>query len=256
LLFREGGWECADFKARSYRREAKKELAPWVIKTYGEDSYEAPPPVTESATLLTFKRAVVVAQQALNRLEAHRAERANWAKCPDVDDERPEVAREDAGQEPPAEVYFPLGLEAREVQAYRVIKPSAFLFRNPEERERALRAMKKFEEKYGCGLEVLALRRGYGGRRQGSLVDIAEAVYALIRAGGGDLTRGLNLTRLFQELNQVQAHQRRLHTRKEKGREALHHAIDTRHLPEAGQLPGWYVAAADIMVARAARAGK
>ena len=45
---RRGPWEYVpvEFKARSFREEAKEELLPWIISTYSRDDYKRPPPIT------------------------------------------------------------------------------------------------------------------------------------------------------------------------------------------------------------------
>jgi hypothetical protein len=94
-----------------------------------------------------------------------------------------------------AEVVFPLRLEHRRVSVYRAVKASAFVFQTPNQRAALLKQMQKFEGLTGAGLELLTLRRSYGGRRQGSLIDLAEMLYAFIQQGGDNLTKLLNLTK-------------------------------------------------------------
>jgi hypothetical protein len=63
-LLREGEeWTIADFKARSFGKHAKSALGPWIVKTYSTDRYEAPPPITESPTLLSYKDAILVGRR-------------------------------------------------------------------------------------------------------------------------------------------------------------------------------------------------
>jgi hypothetical protein len=228
LLRDGGGWEIADFKARSFKREAKAVLGPWVVRACEGDRYDGPPPVTESPHLLTYKEACRGARKALDALEAPRSK----------------AEREDD----PVMVYYPLGLEQRRVQAYKVIKRSAFLFRNPQQEEAFSRAMKKFADACGCGLEALALRRAGGGRRQGSLADVAEAVYRLIRAGELNPTRALNLTRSYIELERVRRTQyQELLNRKAGANERLVRAIDGRTMDDPATLTGLYVQRSDIV---------
>lgn len=167
---------------------------------------------------MTYKEAEFVARQALKESDGDR----------------------------PEEVYLPLGLEAREVQAYKVLKPSAFVFRTPEQRRKVINAFRKFEETCDCGPELLSQRRSYDGRRQGSLVDVAEAVYAFIRAKGDNITRELNLTRSFQALEEVRTtHLERLRERKRQVREALCQAINSRNLVPAARRTGYYLRSAE-----------
>jgi hypothetical protein len=163
LLWRRGGWEVADLKARSFRGEARQLLADWIVRVYSADDYDGPPPIVESAGLLKYDEAGRAARTALTDIRLQRAMR--WLD----EDEAPVV------------VYFPLGLERRRVQAYKVIKPSAFLFKRPQQREAFVRMMDKFAEQTSCGLELLALRRSSDERQHGSVADVAEALYRMIR---------------------------------------------------------------------------
>ena len=90
-------------------------------------AYAGPPPLTESTSLLSYKDSARVARQALL-----------WLKERREDDK-------------PAEVYFPLGIDQRKVQAYKAVKPSAFLFRTPEQQKKVLKSIKKFEESSAAG---------------------------------------------------------------------------------------------------------
>jgi hypothetical protein len=99
-------------------------------------------------------------------------------------------------------VYLPLGMPYTRVLNYRAIKPASFIFQSPEQRAAILRQVQKFEERTGCGLEVLTLRRSYQGRRQGSIRGLAEDLYELIQSGGRDVTKRFNLTRSFDALEQ------------------------------------------------------
>ena len=138
LRHNNGGWEVIDFKARGYRKEAKKALGDWIVPTYSRDHYDGPPPITESGSLLKYFEAGQVARKALSELDTTRSDLGTDAT--------------------PIKVVYPLGFEKRQIQAYKVIKPSAFLFRTPNQRTKFLKAIKKFEEKTGCGLELLVLR--------------------------------------------------------------------------------------------------
>jgi hypothetical protein len=134
------------------------------------------------------------------------------------------------------------------VQAYKVIKASAFLFRTPEQRAKVARAMEKFARSHACGLEVLSLRRGYDGRRQGSIEAIAETVYQFIRSGGDNLTQAVNLTRPFKELAAVRSgHTQPLLEQQQAARERLYHAIDAWKLDEDTHLTGLYFQKEDII---------
>jgi hypothetical protein len=227
LLRKDGEWKVADFKARSFKYEAKAVLAPWIVQAYSSDRYDGPPPVTESTALLTYKDANRVGRIALETLEASRSQAER--------------------ESDPLHIYYPLGLESRRVLPYKVIKPSAFLFRTPQQQEKYLKAMQRFTESCGCGLEVLSLRRGGSGRRKGSIVDIAEAIYRLIREGEENLTKALNLTRSFAELENVrQTHFQEIQRRKTEASEELIRRIDVRTMDESATITGLFVNRSDI----------
>jgi hypothetical protein len=210
-----GGWRVEDFSARSYRRQSKELLRPWLVESYAKDTLTGPAPLAEDTELLSFHRAGQRARGAL-----------------------------DAGA--PA-VVFPLGLEVRKVQNYRALKPSAFVFDTPEQRAAVLKAWKKFEDRTGCGLEVLALRRTYKRRRQGSLVGLAEEIYQMIRAGGHNLAAALNLykrNRALQAL--VDARVAEVQRLKAKAEAELFAAIDVRNLDPTALPTAWLVTADDV----------
>jgi hypothetical protein len=164
----DGGRVAEDFAARSFRRESKDSLKDWIVSAYSSDRMEGPAPLAEDRELLSFDQAQREARKALS-----------------------------SGL---AEVVFPLGLEHVRVANYRVVKPSAFVFRTPEQRARILKQLQSFEARTGCGLEVLALRRAYRGRRHGSLIDLAEELHRLIQEGEDNLAAALNLRKLSPEL--------------------------------------------------------
>src|SRR5262249_14091436 len=143
----DGGWQVADFAARSYGKKSKEALQDLLVAAYSRDELTTPPPVTEDGVLLSLAPALQKAKQALAA---------------------------GAGR-----VLLPLGFTAAKVLTYRCLKPSAFLFRTPEQRAAVVRQWQRFEQQTGHGLELLALRRAYRGRRQGSLADLASAVYEL-----------------------------------------------------------------------------
>jgi hypothetical protein len=100
-------------------------------------------------------------------------------------------------------VVLPLGLECPKERAYKLFKLSAFVFETPEQRARVLRQLQRFERRTGCGLELLVLRRAYGGRRQGSLADLAGRLHQMIRAGQNDLLTALNISKLSPSLKRI-----------------------------------------------------
>lgn len=102
--------------------------------------------------------------------------------------------------------------------------------------------MDRFREQNGCGLEVLALRRSYGHRRQGSLADVAEAIYLTVQAGESDLTRRLNLNRPFQALTEVSdVRVRELEQRKEAALDELWELMNAANHHEDTHATGIYV---------------
>jgi hypothetical protein len=225
------GWKPAGklkdcFKARSIGPRAKEAVVGWMIQAYTADTYDGAPPVTESATLLAYKEAGQVARKALKALDGEKARQ--W---------------------PPAEavVYYPLGLERRRVSVYKVIKPSALLFRTPRQQAAWVKAMTKFGKATGCGLEALALRRGCEGRRQGSLADVASTVHRLIRSGAMNPTKVLNLTRLSGDLEEALAgYCQLIQARKETAELELIRQIDEAAMDEAATLTGLFVRQRDV----------
>jgi len=211
----DGGWQVEDFAARSYGRRSKEAIQEWLVRTYSNDTLTELAPVAEDTELLAFTKA---AQQARAVLKGGV-----------------EVA------------FFPLGLERRKVMNYRALKASGFLFNRPEQRAAIVKAWVKFEGKSGAGLEALALRRSYGGRRQGSLEDLAEELYRLIRNDEDNLTKLLNLNKLSQTvLSATSPRSTQIKQRKAEIDQAFWETIDATNLvPEA--LPTAYlVTAAEI----------
>jgi hypothetical protein len=228
------GWEPAGplkeaFKARSFGGEAKEAVAGWLIRTYSSDSYRGPPPITESASLLAFKEAGQVARRALAVLDL---DRMMWWH--------------DVQQEPP-EVYYPLGLKRREVKTYKVIKPSAFLFRTPRQQAAFARAMTKFAQASCCGLELLALRKSSAVRRRGSIADVAATIHDLIRSGKPTPTMTLNLNRACQELEAVRAGRyQAVQDLKDAALIELIQEIDARAMEKEARLTGLFIRLEDI----------
>jgi hypothetical protein len=215
------GWRVVDIKARSYSKEAKEQLAPWLIDTYSHDSYVGQPPLVESGKLMTHKDAERVAHKALAVQVADRAAEPT---------------------NPSPLVYFPLGLAEQRVQTYKVIKLSQFVFRDPVQRKHYKRAMDKFVAKYGCGLELLTLRRKHGDRHQGSLEDLATALYQDIRSGGQNPTKAFNLSRTFRQLEQHRRmYMATLRNRRERLRTALYESINAHRLHPNARLTGRYL---------------
>jgi hypothetical protein len=158
------GYRVLDTKARSYGRKSKEELEPWILATYPQDHLETLPPVTEDRELLSLTRAAQKVRAAV--------------------------------QGGATAAYFPLGFEQRKVLHYRIIKGSGFVFQTGRQRAKFLRQLQQFEERNSAGLEVVALRRAYAGRQEGSIQDVLELVYDMIQAGKDNLTKALNLTKV------------------------------------------------------------
>jgi hypothetical protein len=233
-----GGWAPVDFKARSFQREAKDALAPWLVRAYSTDRYDAPPPVLESTHLLRYEPACAAARAALRRLPGRLVEREPLDRPPGPGGRVRETCVESPG------VYYPLGLPRKAVQTYKVIKSSAFLFRTPKQHGAWFRAMGRFSAETGCGLEALALRETSAGRAQGSLAGVAREVYRLIRAGNTNPAKALNLRRIpegVRHLNGV------VRARRVEAAEDLTRRIDERKLDTAAKLTGLFVRPEDIL---------
>jgi hypothetical protein len=211
----QGGWHVEDFAARAYGRDSKQHLQGWLLQTYREDKLAELSPITLDHELLSLKKASQLARRALE------------AEIP--------------------EVYFPLGLELRRVLSYRVVKGSAFIFQTPAQRAAILKEIQKFEDANGAGLEMLTLRRGYRGRRRGSLADLAEVLYQQIQAGTTSLTAALNLYRMPKSLGAL-AEKRVMAIQEQKrvAQQGLWAAIDTRNIDPAALATGYLVQKADL----------
>src|SRR5262245_52733112 len=198
---------------------------PWLIQTYSTDSYQCPPPLADAAGSLSYKAAGQLARQALKVIQERRS----------------------PFEVQPPRVVYPLGLECRRVQSDKVIKPSAFLFRTPQQRSAFEKAMAKFTESSACGLELLALRRNSDQRSEGSIEDVARLIYELIRRGELNPTKALNLTRPCQELAEVvKDYPRQISERKGVHLDELIDTIDARRLAKEAALTGLHVTAEDV----------
>jgi hypothetical protein len=143
-------------------------------------------------------------------------------------------------------VWLPLGLEHRKVMNYKIIKASAFVFDMPAQRDAILKQIQKFEGRTGCGLEVLALRRTYGPRREGSVTGVLHLLYSAIRAGEMNLTRALNLYRLPEAVTQVAGERKAdVDRRKRWAAAVLRDVINVARLPPEALPTAWVVTHAD-----------
>lgn len=199
----DGNKRVTDFMARSFKPGSKAAVQDWLVKSYSGNRLEEPAPLATDTDLVSHGRAMQLARKAL-----------------------------ESGY---GEVIFPLGLEENKAKNYKALKMSAFVFRTPAQRAGILKQVRKFEKRTGCGLEVLALRRGYRGRRQGSLADLAEAIHTLIRSGEENLGAALNLGRLSAELKELcRDRLDDLDWRRRESRRRLFEAIDAGRLdPDA-----------------------
>lgn len=194
-----GEYEIADAAARGYRKSSNSQWVEWLLETLSNDHLEELGPITEDESLLKLKEAKIKARVAL----AHGI----------------------------TAVLLPLGLPARKVKVYRIIRPSAFVFQTPRQYMTIDRQVEKFVKRTGAGLEALALRRSYGERHQGSLQDLARSIYELIQLGAHDLVKPLNMTRTARTLGNERADV--LKRRRAKARSALLRAIDVSDIDTA-----------------------
>jgi hypothetical protein len=160
----DGGHRVVEAAMRGYGRESKKVLVPRIIATYSSDQLDELLPLAEDSSLLTYSRARQMTRKAFSR-----------------------------GM---TKVLFPMGLEVTNVKSYAPIKPSVFIFTTPEQRIAVLKQLQRFQERNGCSIEVLALRRGYRDRRAGSLQDLLEEIYRLIRRGDTNIAKALNIRKI------------------------------------------------------------
>ncbi|WP_020476586.1 hypothetical protein [Zavarzinella formosa] len=203
----EGGWHCVDFKARSYRDEAKQAIEPWLLQTALKDQYKRPAPITPSKSLMKWHDAVIVARQALRVLPG-------------------------AGEKPPR-VLVPLSNERITLNAYKMIKPSMYVFRTPAQSRRVRRVMKRFGNEFHAGLELLGLRRPVGSDRPRLLSSILEELADFIRSGRSDLSRKFNLGRGNKEFDMIkQTHVAEITRQKEKLKSELFQKIDASASPD------------------------
>jgi hypothetical protein len=209
-----GGWTVEDFAARSVGKASKEQLANFLVEVYSQDCITEPPPLTEDMELLSFKRAAQQTRAALDRGT-------------------------------PA-VLFPLGLESTRVMNYRIIKPSAFVFQTPKQRSSIVKQIQKLESKTGWGLEMLAARRSYGTRVQGSLRSLAEDVYNLIQGGETNLNKKLNISKALKQWEEAANHRlAEIERRKNEAATALMSSMDIRNIDPAGLVTGYVVEGGD-----------
>ena len=158
-----GSIEILDQAMRGQGPASKSAIGPWAVETYANDRLEVLPPLARNRSLLSAKEALRKARGALHR------------GLPGA--------------------IVPLGYESFKIYTYQAIRLSAFVCRTPAQWKSLDRQFRRFSEANGCGMEVLALRRGYADRPSGSVATVAQSIYAVIQGGGRDIGKALHLTR-------------------------------------------------------------
>jgi hypothetical protein len=172
----DGSWDVHDMSMRGHGPSSKEGLKGWILETYPADRMESLPPITQDRVFLKAGEAKERARRCLK-----------------------------GGV---AAVVMPLGHHDRKVLSYQAIRLSAFVCRDPKQWKALKRQFERLEHATGCGLEVLALRRGYRDRPARSLVAIASEIYDRIRAGERDLCKGMHLTRPSRAVEEATAGRR------------------------------------------------
>jgi len=167
----DGSWEVLDASMRGHGRSSKETIQGWILATYPQDRVDSLPPISTDRNLLKITEAKAKARRYLNRGV-------------------------------PA-VVLPLGHHETKVLGHKAIRLSGFVCRDPKQWKSLDRQLRRSEDKTGCGLEILALRREYGDRPGGSLVATATTIYERILAGQRDLSKPLHLTRLSKDLEKA-----------------------------------------------------
>lgn len=214
LVKQDQGWSVADSKLRGYRPRGKQPLEDWILKTYSADQMDSLPPIIDETLLLKLKPARQKAKRAI------------------VEQEIPEVL-------------LPLGLEMTAIRAFKILKPSAFIFRDPGQLNVIARQIEKFQEATGCGLDLVILRQPHGKRGKHSLTSVADEIYRYIQEGGRDLAKKLNLrvNRLSKRQQKIVEDRRNeLHRGRSEAENLMLAQIDLRSLSTDESLTGIVVA--------------
>ncbi len=151
-----------DCKLRGVPKAAKMEIAEELLKVYERDRFEAPLALVPAERTLDAARATAAVRCLV---KAGAAKAAHW----------------------------PLGFSAPARVAYKLVKPSQFLFRTAAQRKGMMASWERLSLNTDCGLELLSLRRTYGN----SLAKVARVIFDLIEEGHVDLA-SLNLDRLWR----------------------------------------------------------
>jgi hypothetical protein len=208
LQSQEGGWTVTDHAARGFGKKSKAVLEPWLLAAYSTDRVNALPPVTTDSILLSVTQALQKARKAL---------------------------RDGA-----AVVVLPLGFDFTHAHNFQLLKLSAFVLDTPEQRTAVVKQVQKLQKCTGCGLELLALRRGYRKRAQGSLTDLAAAVHHVIRAGERDVASALNQRKLSPALLQLaRERMEALAAMKAAAEESLWQRMEISHLQPEELVTAW-----------------
>ncbi|HET6325476.1 MAG TPA: hypothetical protein VFG04_12425 [Planctomycetaceae bacterium] len=162
LIVADDEWETCDIKMQGYGAASKEALEPLLFQIYAQDRMEKLTPITVDRHLMKLEPAKSAAKRVLTESETD-------------------------------EVLLPLGIEYESIKAYKVLKPSAFVFQTPEQEEAIGRQLERLHRQTGCGLDLLALRRSHKERSGGSLTAAAQRIYDYIRASGKDLVKTFNL---------------------------------------------------------------
>ncbi len=198
----EDGFSAVESALRGYGGDAKRTVESWIMSTYPTGQLQDLCPLVEDEVLLKLNPAKQAARRALK-----------------------------SGLK---EVVLPLGYPYRRILAYKSLKPSAFVFRTPKQYKTITRQLERFQQKNVCGLEILCLRRRYGGNVR-TLSQLAEEIYQAIRSNTRDLTKAFNLQRQTEKMQKRVAAR---DARKKEIEDDLRSRIDVRRCSPAAQTTG------------------
>jgi hypothetical protein len=167
----DGSWAVEEKKLRGHTAASTEQVCAWILATLPNDHLETLPPVTTDTRLLKVNEAKVRARQFLR----------GGASI----------------------VALPLGHQDIRVRTYGSIRLSAFIPRDAQQLKSLLRQVGKFLMKHRTGLEILALKRGYGDRPTGSLTAVARSFHEHIQTGKRDFTKKFHLTQLPTKLEEA-----------------------------------------------------
>jgi hypothetical protein len=191
LTLAEDEWETRDMKMQGYGAASKEALGLLLFQIYTQDRMETLTPITVDRHLLKLEPAKSAAKRVLAESETD-------------------------------EVLLPLGVEYESIKAYKVLKPSAFVFQTPEQEAAIGRQLERLHQETGCGLDLLAIRRCHKRRSAGSLTAAARRIYDYIRTGRRDLVKTFNLRkdrlspRLAEQVENRREERRRLRNKAER----------------------------------------